>query len=123
MLLRGHRQAFRQRRREGNVVIESTTRVTVTDIFAMNADGSGLGRVTDTPRLAESPVSWDPSGEPIAYAAEHVGAEDLLPLGDIIVEANADGSCPTEVLSDFEFAYIGPAWQPGPGRGAGRIPC
>lgn len=120
-LLRGRRRTFTQRHREGNVLSEFSVTSLVTDLFEMRADGAGMHRITNTPGLSESAVSWDPSGQRIAYTAE--AADGLLPFGDTIMEANADGTCATPVLTDFEFAYIGPAWQPGPGREAGPISC
>jgi dipeptidyl aminopeptidase/acylaminoacyl peptidase len=124
-LLRGHRRVFRERHREGRVTTESKTRTVATDLFVMNADGSGLRRLTRTSQWAESGASWDPSGERLAYTQTHLGAgiEDLLGIGDVIMEANADGSCPTPVFSDLDASFSAPVWQPGPGREAGRIEC
>lgn len=121
MFLRGPRRTFKQRTREGKKVVERTVTTTVADIYAMNADGTGLRRLTNTPRLSESPVSWDPSGQRIAYTTDPPAAS--APFGNTIMESNSDGTCATPVLTDFEFAYIGPAWQPGAGRAAGRISC
>ena len=98
------------------------------DLFAMNADGSGRVRLTDTPRKAERPPSWDPSGERLAYTTMEAPTETTSgELEDSVMQINADGTCPTRVslpghgrtlsLSTF------PAWQPGPGRRAGRIAC
>jgi hypothetical protein len=39
------------------------------------------------------------------------------------MEVNADGSCPTKILSIPRTAVLNPIWQPGPGREAGPIAC
>lgn len=40
-----------------------------------------------------------------------------------LMEINADGSCQTKVISMAGTYLLAPAWQPGPGREAGRIEC
>jgi Tol biopolymer transport system component len=100
---------------------------TTSDLFTMNADGSGSKRLTDTPGEIETSPSWDPSGQRLAYNqydAVAVHQEELFfGFGDAIMEVNADGSCRTKVLSIPSQALFGPRWQPGPGRDAGRIDC
>ena len=69
--------------------------------------------------------SWDPSGQRIAFTK----LNDLegSPLGLVkarsIEEVNADGTCPMSVPSLRRGFFSGAAWQPGPGREAGRIAC
>jgi Tol biopolymer transport system component len=101
------------------VGVEATT-----DLFVMNADGSGSRRLTDTPTKFELWPTWDPSGQRLAYTQFGGGSEaDFLGLSDALMEINADGSCPTRVLSYPHVALYGAAWQPGPGREAGPIAC
>ncbi len=90
------------------------------DLYVIDADGSHLRRLTYTVRKDELFASWDPSGERIAYSQfrEFEPGEAAA-----IVEINADGTCPTRVLSRSGVAFIGPAWEPGSGREAGRISC
>jgi Tol biopolymer transport system component len=90
------------------------------ELYAINADGSHLQRLTHTPKKDEFFASWDPSGERIAYSQSQHGELDEEAR---IMEINADGSCPTKILSRPGVAFIGPAWQPGMDRGAGRILC
>ncbi len=98
---------------------------TTTDLYVVNADGSGLRRLTHTPKTIELFSSWDPSGQRIAYLQLHRGNSELVSVGfgDSIVQINADGTCASKVLSVPHAALYGPAWQPGPGREAGRIDC
>jgi Tol biopolymer transport system component len=109
------------RRRDGTRTVQS-------DIYTARASGSGLRRVTKTPFRDEAYPSWDPSGERLAFVRhlpEAQRANDLIELGvgSALMQMNADGTCPRQVLApDFAGIY-GAAWQPGPGREAGRIAC
>jgi Tol biopolymer transport system component len=95
------------------------------DLYVVNADGTGLRRLTHTPGRNELYPSWDPSGERLAYvrfsAAETEGS--AFGVGDALMQINADGTCQTKILSSPRAAFYAPAWQPGPDRGAGRIQC
>lgn len=99
------------------------------DLYVMSADGSGSRALTRTHRIAETRPSWNPSGQRLTFNSFRISKdpieaffEELLPFGNSIVQVNADGSCRRKVLSSNAALY-GPAWQPGPGRGAGRIEC
>jgi TolB protein len=100
------------------------------DLYAMNSDLSSRTRLTDTPAKAERPASWDPSGERLAYTTKSEPTESSS--GDLeaaLMQINADGTCRSRIAapvprvrgSRVSFHY--PAWQPGLGREAGRIPC
>lgn len=95
------------------------------DLYVMRADGSGLTRLTRSPRLLEEWPSWDPSGERIAFNSYRPGPGPLhLPSDTSVMQINTDGTCLTKVLtSRFRQSLGGVAWQPGPGRGAGPIAC
>lgn len=104
------------------------TRTVSSDIYTARADGTGLRRVTRTPGRDEAFPSWDPSGERLAFvrhASEIARANDLIELGigSSLTQINADGTCPRVVLKARFAAFYGAAWQPGPGREAGRIVC
>jgi hypothetical protein len=93
----------------------------INDLFVVNADGSGLRRLTRTSPGYELFASWDPSGERIAFVrfrGRH------FEWADSVVQINADGSCEKEIFArKRRTIYYGPAWQPGPSREAGRIRC
>lgn len=111
----------REFRKGGKVGIESTT-----DLFTMRSDGTESRRLTNSSRGAELWPSWDPSGQRISFTRlRSLGSEEsLLGFGDAIVQINADGTCQSKLLvGDLRTAYYGGAWQPGPGREAGRIAC
>lgn len=108
------------RRRDG-------THTESSDLFTLHADGSGLRRLTDTRYQEEGYPSWDPSGERLAFVrylpelAENEFVE--AGLGAAVMQINADGTCQREILEPSIDAIYGAAWQPGPGREAGRIAC
>jgi len=69
--------------------------------------------------------SWDPSGDRLAFIdspVREIGGP-IPEEGDKLMEVNADGSCLTRILSEPGIIISGPAWQPGPDRGAGPILC
>ncbi len=96
-----------------------------TDLFVLNADGTGLRRLTRTAGRAELSPSWDPSGERLAFVRLPLVRSEDAPFGysNALMQINADGTCQTKVASAPGAFFFVPAWQPGPGRGAGRIEC
>jgi Tol biopolymer transport system component len=106
--------------RDGNHTFSS-------DIYTARADGSRLHRLTKTRFRDEAYPSWDPSGERLAFVRNLPAfvENDLieLGLGASVMQMNANGSCPREILEPSLVGVYGAAWQPGPGRDAGRIKC
>jgi Tol biopolymer transport system component len=96
-----------------------------TDLFVIKADGTGLRRLTRTPGRVELSPSWDPSGERLAYVRLPLLRSDEAPFGygNALMQINADGTCQTKVAAPRLSFFFVPAWQPGPGREAGRIEC
>jgi Tol biopolymer transport system component len=93
------------------------------DLYVMRADGSGLTRLTRSPRRLEGWPSWDPSGERIAFTSYRLGPIGLR-RDTAVMQINADGTCLTKVLAASGRQSLGGgAWQPGPGREAGPIEC
>ena len=96
-----------------------------TDLYVVNADGTDLRRLTRTPGQPELWPSWDPSGQRLAYVRLPLARSEDAPFGygNSLMEINADGTCQSRVFSPRPSLYFSPAWQPGPGREAGRIEC
>jgi tricorn protease-like protein len=64
---------------------------TQSDLWLVNADGTGLQRLTNTPTLFEVFSSWSPDGSQIAYWANKQGTQpDELSL--FVMDANGSGS-------------------------------
>jgi Tol biopolymer transport system component len=96
-----------------------------TDLFTVRAGGGGLRRLTSSQGNDGFP-SWDPSGERLAFVhyRPEVTELDELGMGSSLMQVNADGSCLRTVLGPARrIGLYGAAWQPGPGREAGRIAC
>lgn len=111
------------------VEAEENRDYTIGELYTMNLDGTGVKRLTRNEDRIESSPSWDPSGQRLAYVEVEAdtsfvpGLALLFPVGNEIKEMNADGSCRGTVASSPKVAFYGVAWQPGPGRGSGRIEC
>ena len=71
------------------------------ELYVMDADGSDVTRLTDTPQEEFTP-KWSPHGEKIVYSRERSdGPPDLYVM-------NADGSCPTRVVQGATPDWYGP---------------
>src|ERR671936_1565549 len=73
------------------------------DIYAVNADGSGLVRLTDDP-AADFDPSWSPDGQRIAYRHEDERSGQIYVM-------NADGSQQQNLTRRRGLDYS-PAWSP-----------
>lgn len=95
------------------------------DLYVIDADGSGVRRLTRSPGRVELSPSWDPSGERLVYVRLPATRSEDAPFGfrTSLMQVNADGTCETKVVSAPRTFFFAPVWQPGPGRGAGRIEC
>jgi Tol biopolymer transport system component len=73
------------------------------DIYLMNADGSGLVRLTEN-QIPDSDPAWSPDGTQIAFVSR-------LEVGYQIFIMNADGSSSRNFTNDT-FDNLNPAWSP-----------
>jgi TolB protein len=80
-----------------------------TDLFFVNADGTGLRRLTDDEARELSP-SWSPDGSKLAFSSDKGGVRQIYVM-------NADGSGLTEVTSGEDPAAF-PACGPMPSQPA-----
>lgn len=101
-------------------VFREVGRRPTSDLFVLDVASGSLRRLTRTPHKEELFASWDPSGERIVFARFR---RRRFESPNSIVEINADGTCETEIFAQERAVFYAPAWQPGPGREAGRIAC
>jgi Tol biopolymer transport system component len=91
------------------------------ELYVLDLATGALTRMTWSHDLDEQIASWDPTGTRLAFDR----ADSINYVRT--VEVNADSSCRLLLFRrrvrkrDVEFGT--PAWQPGPGRGAGPIAC
>jgi subtilisin-like proprotein convertase family protein len=76
------------------------------DIYVMNANGSGVVRLTSTSAYESTP-SWSPDGTKIAY---HRSDSIIQPQYEIYV-MNANGSSQTR-LTNYIYQDVGASWSP-----------
>ena len=73
------------------------------EIYAVNADGSGLARLTNNPAFDFGP-SWSPGARRIAFVSDRDGNAEIYAM-------NADGSGLAR-LTDNPAYDFGPSWSP-----------
>ena len=69
----------------------------------MNADGTGVTRLTDDPG-ADALPAWSPDGDEIVFVSDRAGNEEIFVM-------NADGTA-VEQLTDDPADDVEPAWSP-----------
>ncbi len=125
----GSRIAFAGYLNRDLVQAEENRDYLASELYVANADGSGIRRLSRSKGVLESAPSWDPSGARLAYVQFRgdtgwlAGVANLYPLGNALMQINADGTCRTKILTRPAVGFYGTAWQPGPGREAGPISC
>jgi Tol biopolymer transport system component len=74
------------------------------DIFVMNANGTGVVDITNTPGYAEEYPSWSPDGSKIAFSTNRDGNYEIY-------VSNPDGTSPTN-LTNNAGGDGNPDWSP-----------
>jgi TolB protein len=88
----------------GRTIVFVSNRGGNRDIYVMNADGSGLQRLTRNPKSDDDPV-WSPDGRTIAFVSRRDGNPEVYVM-------NADGS-EQRNLTRNPGRDRAPAWSPG----------
>jgi len=78
------------------------------DLYVMNADGTGLTRLTDHAGDEAAPA-WSPDGSRIAFAYDDLGEAEYRTS---VVVVDADGSGWTELATRQNETVKGPTWSP-----------
>jgi serine/threonine-protein kinase len=78
------------------------------DLLVMNADGTGVARLTDD-EGDESMPAWSPDGSRIAFAFEDPGDPDRRSGIGVV---NPDGTAETDLLIRDHASVSRPAWSP-----------
>jgi len=73
------------------------------DIFTMNADGSNLLNLTNTPRIVDEDPKWSPDGSKILFQSNRDGNFEIYVM-------NSDGSQPQNLTRDLGRDYV-PDWR------------
>ncbi len=80
------------------------------DLYLINADGSGMVNLTNTPSINEMGPAWSPDGRRLAFSASIQAPDGSNSRADIYL-INADGSGTTQ-LTAHPDADFDPAWSP-----------
>ena len=76
------------------------------DIYAMNADGTDLQRLTDSPGRDFEP-DWSPDGKTIVFSSDRDDPENAQ-----LYVMNGDGSDPHALMPFIDADFIAPRWSP-----------
>src|SRR5438874_2710686 len=96
---------------DGGKIVFTSNRTSTSQVYVMNADGSGQTQLTFDAQPKDQVPDWSPDGSEIAYLADTHGISDVVnpSWGDIWV-MNADGSDQHPITSGA--TYYGTAWSP-----------
>jgi Tol biopolymer transport system component len=96
---------------DGSKIVFNSNRTGTSQVYLMNADGTGQTQLTFDPQPKDQVSDWSPDGSKIAYLADTHGISDVVnpSWGDICV-MNADGSDQHQITHNA--TYYGTAWSP-----------
>jgi serine/threonine protein kinase len=93
---------------DGSKIVFAGTGQEGLDLYVMNADGTGLERITDAPGDEYAPA-WSPAGDRIAFGFDN-GAQSGWTSG--LASVRSDGTGWTELFARIEERIDLPAWSP-----------
>lgn len=94
---------------DGTRVAYTSARGSSTDIYIMNADGSGERQLTNNPANDMQPV-WSPNGTQIAFASDRGGDWDIFTI-DTSCAPTPDLDCPVTAITNNDFDDQYPTWS------------
>ncbi len=106
----GRQIAFVSNRdRDGTIRTGEDESEYASELYVMNADGTGVDRLTHSSALSELAPTWSPDGSRIAYAVQAEGFTKTIAV------INADGTCGREIAGDPKGGvwFTEPSWRPG----------
>ena len=86
-----------------------------TDLWVMNAGGTNLHRITDTPGFDEDQPVWAPDGTKILFEAQYNGmGRNLGGPGIELYTITPNGANRSQITfgTTYESNYLDPSWQP-----------
>ena len=90
---------------DGRKVAVIMTKTGNPELFVGNIDGTGLERLTNTPKEAESGPCWSPDGSRICYVSGHGGRPALFTV-------SANGGTPKRLNVGYVLSVTEPDWSP-----------
>jgi Tol biopolymer transport system component/putative hemolysin len=98
---------------DGTRIVYTCFGLTTSDICVVNADGTGILNLTDTPDLDEGFPAWSPDGKSIAFTTRRDGNNEIYLMPAPAAGAQAVAAASEWVqLTDNPADDFAPAWSP-----------